>query len=407
MDSVIRIFFRLSALYFFVYLFRYYLTGVGGPTYLAVILVPVAFILFTLDCLRRKEFYPRLGPAANYAIAGVYIALCLVSILYIGIEFEEIGTVRAGVWSPTDLVVGSFMFLLVMEYTRKDHFPLFILNLVLILYAVYGWVVPGMFGHPGLDWERIFSSMGVEMATGVFSRLPQLALTLIGSFLLVLSVLRAFGCVESIVSTAARLANKSAHALPQAAVLGSMGVATVSGSGAANAITIGSATIPAMIAAGIPRVNAAAIETAASLGGQLMPPVMGIAAFLMAEFLGKSYFDVVARGYAPALIYYAGVSVGVYLISVRYQKDIVAIPVAKTGLQDKINLMVYAGVIAGLIFLMGISQMSPMLAALRVFVTAGIAVVVIFFLTSHGPPLPATSGPSPRPSSGSWITLPR
>jgi TRAP transporter 4TM/12TM fusion protein len=382
MNSIIRVLFSLSALYFFVYLFRYYLTGVGGPTYLAVILVPVAFILFTLDGLRKNEFYPRLGPAANYAIAGVYITLCLVSILYIGIEFEEIGTVRAGVYSPTDLVVGSFMFLLVMEYTRKDHFPLFILNLVLILYAVYGWVVPGMFGHPGLDWERIFSSMGVEMATGVFSRLPQLALTLIGSFLLVLSVLRAFGCVESIVKTASRLANKSAHALPQAAVLGSMGVATVSGSGAANAITIGSATIPAMIAAGIPRVNAAAIETSASLGGQLMPPVMGISAFLMAEFLGKSYFDVVARGYAPALIYYAGVSVGVYLISVRYQKGVVAIPVGKTGLQDKINLMVYAGVIAGLIFLMGISQMSPMLAALRVFVTAGIAVVAIFLLTS-------------------------
>jgi len=382
MNSIIRVLFSLTAIYFFVHLFRYYLTGAGGPTYLAVILVPVAFILFTLDCLRRNEFYPRLGPAANYMIGVVYIALCLVSILYIGIEFEEIGTVRAGVWSTTDMVVGAFMFVLVMEYTRKEHYPLFILNLVLILYGVYGWVVPGMFGHPGLDWPRIVSSMSVEMATGVFSRLPQLALTLIGSFLLVLSVLRAFGCVESIVRTASRLANKSAHALPQAAVLGSMGVATVSGSGAANAITIGSATIPAMIAAGIPRVNAAAIETSASLGGQLMPPVMGISAFLMAEFLGKSYFEVVARGYAPALIYYAGVSVGVYLISVRYQKGIVGIPAAKTGLLDKINLLVYTAVIAGLIYLMGVSQMSPMLAALRVFITAGIVVAAIFLLTS-------------------------
>src|SRR4030067_353726 len=134
-----------------------------------------------------------------------------------------------------------------------------------------------------------------------------------------------------------------------------MGVAPVSGSGAANAITIGSATIPAMVASGIPRVNAAAIETSASLGGQLMPPVMGISAFLMAEFLGKSYFEVVARGDAPALIYYAGVSVGVYLISVRYQKGIVGIPVAKTGLLDKFNLLVYAAVIAGLIYLMGVS----------------------------------------------------
>ena len=382
MNSFIRIFFSLLAFFFFVYLFRYYLTGAGGPTYLAVILVPVAFILFTLDALRNNELYPRLGAAANYIIGGVYIALPIVTLLYIGIEFEEIGTVRAGVWNTTDLVVGGLMVVLVMEYTRKRHFPLFILNVFLILYAVYGWIVPGLFHHPGMDWGRILSSMSVEMATGVFSRLPQLALTMIGSFLLVLSVLRAFGCVASIINTASRIANKSAHALPQAAVLGSMAVGTVTGSGAANAITIGSATIPAMIASGIPKVNAAAIETAASLGGQLMPPVMGIAAFLMAEFLGVSYFEVVARGYAPALIYYAGVSVGVYLISVRYQTGMARIPLVQTGILDKINLLIYVGVIAGLIYLMGVAQVPPMLAALRVFVVTGIVVSVIFIFTT-------------------------
>src|SRR5512134_3234774 len=161
--------------------------------------------------------------------------------------------------------------------------------------------------------------MSVEMSTGVFSNLPQLALTLIGSFVLVLSALRAFGCVESILRASKLIAVRSPHALPQSAVIGSMAVGTVSGSGAANAITVGSATIPAMIGAGMPRSVAAAIETASSLGGQLMPPVMGIAAFLMAEFLGRSYFDVVARGYAPAIIYYAGVSVSVYLLSTRYR----------------------------------------------------------------------------------------
>ena len=382
MQSIIRILFSLSALFFFVYLFQYYLTGAGGPTYLAVILIPVTFILYTLDSLRKNSLYPRLSPATNYLLGGVYILFSLISIFYIGYEFEEIGTVRAGFYNTADMVIGSLMFLLVMEYTRKQHFELFVVNVVLILYAVYGWIVPGMFGHPGLDWSRVLSSMSVELATGVFSRLPQLALTLIGSFLLVLSVLSAFGCVDSIVNTAKRLAGKSAHALPQAAVVGSMGVATVSGSGAANAITIGSATIPAMIASGIPRVHAAAIETAASLGGQLMPPVMGVAAFLMAEFLGKSYFDVVARGYAPALIYYLGVSVGVYLISIRYQTKTVGLALGKTGFIDKINLVIYVGVIVGLIALMGISQAEPTRAALRVFITAGIVVSLIFILNS-------------------------
>jgi TRAP transporter 4TM/12TM fusion protein len=380
MTSFIRILFFLFGSFFFVYLFRYYLTGIWGPTYLAVILVPITFILFTLGALRKNDLYPKLGSAVNCLIGGVYIALSLVVLFYVGLEFEEIGTVRAGVWNTTDLVVGGIMFLLVMEYTRKDHFPLFLLNIILILYAVYGWMVPGLFEHPGVIWERIVTSMSVELATGVFSRLPQLALTVIGSFLMVLSVLRAFGCVESIIHSATRIANKSAHALPQAAVVGSMGVATVSGSGAANAITIGSATIPAMIASGIPKINAAAIETSASLGGQLMPPVMGISAFLMADFLGTSYFDVVARGYAPALIYYAGVSVGVYLISVRYQTGTVSIPIVQTGFLDKINLLIYVAVIGGLIYLMGVRSVEPMLAALRVFVPVALAVSAVFMI---------------------------
>src|SRR5690606_3569579 len=135
-----------------------------------------------------------------------------------------------------------------------------------------------MFGHPGLSWTRIVSAMSVETTTGVYSRLPQLALTLIGSFILVLSVLRAFGCVDSILLGAGKIAQRSPYALPQAAVIGSFGVATVSGSGAANAATTGSATIPAMIGAGMPRTSAVAVETAASLGGQLMPPIMGISA---------------------------------------------------------------------------------------------------------------------------------
>ena len=121
-------------------------------------------------------------------------------------------------------------------------------------------------------------------------------------------------------------------------MLGSLGVAAISGSGAANAVTVGSATIPAMIGAGMPRENAAAVETAASLGGQLMPPIMGISAFLMADFLGVSYFEVVARGYAPALIYFASVSVGVYLVSLRYRTRMQTIAVEPMRWSDWANI---------------------------------------------------------------------
>ena len=373
--AVIDGLYYLTAVFFFVYLFVYYWTSAGGPVLLAITLVPVTFILFTLDELRKDEFYPRLPAVANYVIAAAYIAISIAVAVYMHVEYFEIGTVRAGIWSTTDLTMGVLMAVLIMEYARKRYMALFILNVVLILYAVYGSVVPGMFFHPGLSWERIISAMSVEMSTGVFSNLPQLALTLIGSFILVLSVLRAFGCVDSILKGATQIAVRSPHALPQAAVLGSMGVAAVSGSGAANAITTGSATIPAMIGAGMPRVTAAAIETASSLGGQLMPPIMGISAFLMAEFLGRSYFDVVARGYAPALIYFVGIAVSVYLLSTHYRHRLESVSAEIMRWTDWTNIGVFAAVVGGLIALMAVFHLAPMFAALYVFLAVAGALV--------------------------------
>jgi TRAP transporter 4TM/12TM fusion protein len=366
----------LTAIFFFVYLLVYYWTSEGGPVLLAVTLVPVTFILFTLDALRTNELYPRLPPLANYLIAAVYIAASIAVAVYMHTEYYMIGTVRAGIWSTTDLAMGVLMVVLVMEYARKRYIALFVLNVLLILYAVYGSLVPGMFFHPGLTWTRVGTAMSVEMSTGVFSNLPQLALTLIGSFILVLAVLRAFGCIDSILKGASQIAARSPHALPQAAVLGSTAVAAVSGSGAANAITTGSATIPAMIGAGMPRVTAAAIETGASLGGQLMPPIMGISAFLMAEFLGRSYFDVVARGYAPAMIYIVGVMVSVYLLSTRYRHQLGVVTAQPMWVRDWVNLTAFAAVVGGLIGLMALFNLAPMFAALYVFIA--IASVLVF-----------------------------
>jgi len=360
--------YTLTAVFFFVYLLAYYWTSEGGPTLLAITLVPVTFILYTLDELRRGEFYPRLPAPAHYALAALYVAVSVAVAVYMHIEYFEIGTVRAGIWSQTDLAMGGAMALLVMEYARRRYFALFVLNILLIVYAVYGRHVPGMFFHPGLTWERIVSAMSVEMSTGIFSNLPALALTLIGSFILVLSALRAFGCVDSILRGSTQIAVRSPHALPQSAVLGSMGVAAVSGSSAANAITTGTATIPAMIGAGMPRVTAAAIETASSLGGQLLPPIMGIAAFLMAEFLGRSYFDVVARGYAPALVYFVGVVVSVYLLSSRFQGRLGVVAAERMHWTDWTNIGIFATVIAGLIGLMALLHLPPMFAALYVFI---------------------------------------
>jgi TRAP transporter 4TM/12TM fusion protein len=366
-----------AALSFFAYIFHYYGTGAGGSILLALTLVPITFVLFTLQALRENDLYPQLPRPANYVIAAVFSAISLYVSYYMTTEYEDLGTSRAGMWNTADLVWGGLMTLLIIEYSRKRHMPLFILNIVLVLYAVYGYAVPGMFYHAGLSWERVVSASSIEMATGIFSNLPQIALTVVGSFLLVLSLLRGYGCIDSLVRATKRIAVRSPHALPQSAVIGSMCVGTVSGSGAANSITVGSATIPAMIGAGMPRATAAAIESASSLGGQFMPPVMGISAFLMAEFLGKDYFDVVARGWVPALIYYITVATSVYLLALRYRTRLVVGLFEGMEWRDYVNLGAFAVVVSSLIFLMAAYGLAPMFAALYVFIWVGVAVFAI------------------------------
>jgi TRAP transporter 4TM/12TM fusion protein len=382
---VIECIYYAVAIFFFIYLFVYFWTSEGGPTLLAMTLVPVTYVLFVLNGLRDNDLYPALPPAANHLIAAIYIGCAAAVAVYMHTEYYALGTERAGDWNSTDLFMGTLMTVLVLEYSRKRHMPLFVLNVILILYAVYGYVVPGMFYHSGLSWWRVGTAMSVETTTGVFSNLPQIALTVIGAFLLVLSVLSGFGCIESLLRATKRVAIRSPHALPQSAVVGSMCVGTVSGSGAANAITIGSATIPAMIGAGMPPATAAAIESASSLGGQLMPPVMGVAAFLMAEFLGKSYFDVVARGYVPALIYYATVAVSVYLLALRHRMRLVAGTHQKLSWRDVVNLAAFLSVISGLVGLMAAWNLAPQFAALYVFIAVGTFLFAVNTLSLFGP----------------------
>jgi TRAP transporter 4TM/12TM fusion protein len=367
----------VCAVSYAVYMFYYYWTSAGGPVVLAMTMVPLTFGLFTLRALRDNEFYPKLPRSVNYVIALVFCLFSIYCSYYMYTNYRALGEERNGFYNMQDIVTGGLMALLIIEYARKRHVPLFVLNFILILYAVYGYMVPGMFYHAGLTWHRVIAAASVEMETGIFARLPQLALTLIGSFLLVLSVLRGFGCVESLMRATKRVAIRSHHAIPQSSVIGSMAIGTVSGSGSANSITVGSATIPAMINAGLPPATAAAIENASSMGGQLMPPVMGIAAFLMAEFLGVDYFDVVARGWVPALIYFMSVSVSVYLLAIHYRTRMVIDRKAQPlTWRDIFNLGAFVVTVGGLVALMAALFLAPQFAALDMFCIVGAAMLV-------------------------------
>jgi len=160
-----------------------------------------------------------------------------------------------------------------------------------------------------------------------------------------------------------RLAGRSRQMVPQTAVMGSLSIGMISGSGSANAVVVGSITIPLMKRYGVPPAVAAAIESAASMGGLLMPPMMGIGAFLMSEFLGVPYWDVVVRGFSLAAVYYITLALSVYLLCARLlPRDSVAAPVVP--LYDRVKTSIFFVSVLFLIYHLGIVGTGELLAAI-------------------------------------------
>ncbi|CAN0439435.1 unnamed protein product, partial [Phaeothamnion confervicola] len=218
------------------------------------------------------------------------------------------------------------------------------------------------------------TSSTVEFSTGIYGIYGQLALTLIAAFLLLAAAAQGFGAQSAMINVMRRLAGRSRQMVPQTAVLGSLSVGMISGSGSANAVVVGSITIPLMKRYGVPPAFAAAVETAASMGGLIMPPLMGVGAFLMSEFLGVPYWDVVARGFALAIVYYAALALAVYLLCVRLlPRDSIEAP--PVPLYDRIKTAIFFLSVAVLIVLLGWEGMGELLAAIY---TAGFMFAVLF-----------------------------
>jgi TRAP-type uncharacterized transport system fused permease subunit len=267
------------ALIQFVWLVWYFYTGLGGSLQLVSRLLSTALILQILFMYEERYFYAWLSPAINNVVVAIYIGIALYAFAYFWFEYERIAVYAQGTFSGHDYIVGLLMFLLVMELTRMAHPILFWVNLVMIIYTMYGFIFPrwlDFFWHPGVSFERVVTSSTVEFSTGIYGSYGQLALTLVAAFLLLAAAARGFGAQSAMINVMRRLAGNSRQMVPQTAVLGSLSVGMISGSGSANAVVVGSITIPLMKRYGVPATFAGAVETAASMGGLIMPPLMGV-----------------------------------------------------------------------------------------------------------------------------------
>jgi TRAP transporter 4TM/12TM fusion protein len=156
----------------------------------------------------------------------------------------------------------------------------------------------------------------------------------------------------------------------------------ISGSGSANAAVVGTITIPLMMRYGVPGTFAAAVETSASMGGLIMPPMMGVGAFLMSEFLGVPYWDVVLRGFALAIVYYVSIGVAVYLLCVRLlPRDAIDRPVVP--FYDKVKTTIFFSSVLYLLYLMGFAGKGELLAALYTACFMLVCLLVAFLYFKH------------------------
>lgn len=227
--------------------------------------------------------------------------------------------VRSANLTTLDLIVAGLAILLVLEAARRVvGLPITIVAIIFLLYAYFGPYMPGFLNHPGISFERILSTMYYS-TEGILGTPLKVSSTFIFLFLIFGAFLVKTGVGNYFNDFATLIAGRSIGGPAKVAVFSSALQGTISGSSVSNVVTSGSFTIPMMKRLGYSKEFAGAVEAAASTGGQLMPPIMGAAAFLMVEFIGGgiSYWDIVKSAAIPAILYFAGIWIVTHLEAKR------------------------------------------------------------------------------------------
>lgn len=235
-----------------------------------------------------------------------------VSWLYVAFNFSSLAR-RAGAYTPIDIAVGVVGIIVLFEACRRIvGLPILIIAAVFILYAFLGPYLPGFLNHRGYSFQRVVSHLYYN-TEGIMGTPIGACSTFIFLFILFGALLEKTGIGQFFIDICNAIAGGASGGPAKVAVLTSALEGTVSGSSVSNTVGSGSFTIPMMKSLGYKPEFAAAVEASASTGGQIMPPIMGAAAFLMAESLGIPYMQVVKAAIIPALLYFAGIFIMVHL----------------------------------------------------------------------------------------------
>ncbi|KKL98904.1 hypothetical protein LCGC14_1819770, partial [marine sediment metagenome] len=332
----------------------------------------MALLFLTLPALKlpRKHFrflyvIDRIA-ALDYvlALAGA------ISAMYIVMDYEGLA-MRAGVPLTRDLIMGTVLVVLLLEASRRVIGPaLPVIAMAFTLYAFMGPYMPDIFAFKGVSARKYLSNITLT-TEGIYGIPLGVSASIVYLFVLLGSLLEKAGAGNFFTNLALSLLGKYKGGAAKAAVVSSAATGMVSGSSIANIVTTGPFTIPLMKKIGYPAEKAAAIEVAASTDGQLMPPIMGAAAFIIAEYVNVPYIEVVRAAAIPAFASYFGLFCITHLEASKLGIKGLAKEDIPVFMQTLIGGIHYLIPLAVLLYELVVVRHSPEMAAYR-------AIVVLF-----------------------------
>ncbi len=271
--------------------------------------VHLAFILLLVYLLYPISKKVNRTKIAIYDLALGIIAFCCM--FYIIVFYKQL-VMRAGITYTADLIFGATAILLILEAARRIiGLPMVIIAILFILYAFFGESMPDLIAHRNVTIKQLVNHLFFT-TEGIFGIPVGVSSTFLFMFLLFAAFIEKTGVGKLFIDIGNALAGWASGGPAKVAVVTSAFEGMVEGSSVSNVVGSGSFTIPMMKKLGYKPEFAGAVEATASTGGQIMPPIMGAAAFLMSEFLGIKYTEVVKAALIPACLYFMGVFAGVH-----------------------------------------------------------------------------------------------
>jgi TRAP transporter 4TM/12TM fusion protein len=288
--------------------------GIQRSAHLLIILILVS--AYSLRNSFDPEFEQGRNPALGRAVTLLIMAGGIIATGHQLFNFDAINN-RYGAITDYEIVFGVLLIVALFDACRRTiGWPIVLLASGFLLYGLFGNVLPAPFGHRGYSVQRVISQVYLG-GGGIFGTPLGVSATFVTGVVVLGALLEKTGAGQVLMDIATALTGHLRGGPAKAAVVGSSLMGMISGTAVANVLTTGPISIPLMRKSGYSKEASGAIEAVASTGGQLMPPVMGAAAFIMAEFTETSYLTIAKAAFLPAVIYYAVLLAMVHFEAVR------------------------------------------------------------------------------------------